>query len=315
MKAKKTISVVIPLYNKRSAIIRTMMSIVRQKRLPDEIIIVDDGSTDGSLEKAYEVLRSDEMKGMSYKVIEQDNSGVSVARNKGVDTSTSEFIAFLDADDEWMPEHLAEIEALAKAVPNAGILSTRHARMNSFGEPVAEPSALHHGFFGEVHNGLNIYRMGYGVLHTSSVAVSRAAWQRSGGFPAGERKSQDIHLWLRMLLSEAFAHSDRVTSIWHEEDTGVARRSGFVPAHFKYFLGSAPGRKYMLDPDLQRFIQENLIKHVAGHKVRRDDEVVLELLSLSRHLPLFAQFKVRAISVVPRRALLAIATLKRKLLK
>lgn len=307
MKSAVSIAVVIPLYNKRRVVARTIASVLRQTRSPEELVIVDDGSTDGSLEKALETLESALCNNICCKIIKQENAGVSVARNTGVNASTANYIAFLDADDEWMPNHLTEIQQLATAVPSAGILSTRHARLKARGDPVAEPSALPRGFFGKVENALSTYRKGYGVLHTSSIAVSREAWERSGGFPPCERKSQDIHLWLRLLLSEIFAHSDQLTAIWHEEETGVLLRGGVMPAHFSYFLGSEAGRATLSNSDLQAFLSTNLARHVGGHRLRRDDRVVAEMVRLSRCLPLHARLKIYAISVMPRKALAAIA--------
>lgn len=305
------VSAVIPLYNKANTIGRAVRSVFAQTRLPKALVVVDDGSSDGSLEACRAVL-AESPEGVACYLISQPNAGVSIARNKGAEAVRSDIIAFLDADDEWLPSHLAEIEHLAVAVPGAGILSTRHARLDPTGRPAPEPSALPPGFFGRVRNGLAAYRQGYGVLHTSTIAVSRAAWARSGGFPPGERKSQDIHLWLRLLLSETFAHSDRLTGIWHEEDTGIIRRNGSVPAHFSHFLGSDTGRESLSNPDLVAFLAVNLASHVGGHRLRRDDEVVAHMVHLSRSLPLRNRLKIRAISVMPRTVLAAISAWRQR---
>ena len=94
-----TITVVIPAYNSEKYIARAIDSVLTQTHKPDEIIVVDDGSTDNTSEIArkYEP---------SVKLIQQQNAGASVARNTGIEAATSEWIAFLDADDEWLPEKL-----------------------------------------------------------------------------------------------------------------------------------------------------------------------------------------------------------------
>lgn len=299
-------AVVVPLYNKRDTIGRSISSVIRQNRRPEELVIVDDGSTDGSAFAAREALDVAESSGIDVKLVEQTNAGVSVARNMGANATSARYIAFLDADDEWRPNHLLEIERLANSVPSAGILSTRHARLNQSGQPVPEPSALPLGFFGVVENGLAVYRQGYGVLHTSTIAVSREAWNRSGGFPVGERKSQDIHLWLRLLMSETFAHSDCVTGIWHEEDTGVILRTGAMPAHFSYFLGSDAGRSALANSDLRAFVVSNLRRHIAGHRMRGEHHVVSEMVRLSRCLPFMDRLSIAAVSMTPRPILEAI---------
>ncbi len=107
-KTDYTVSVVIPAYNVEKYIGRAIDSVLAQTRRPDEIIVVDDGSTDNTAE----VIRS---YGSKVCFIRQENAGASVARNTGVQAATSEWIAFLDADDEWLPEKLQlQIEHLKR---------------------------------------------------------------------------------------------------------------------------------------------------------------------------------------------------------
>jgi glycosyltransferase involved in cell wall biosynthesis len=106
-----TITVVIPAYNSEQYIARAIDSVLAQTYKPDEIIIVDDGSGDNT----SEIVRKYEP---SVKLIQQENAGASVARNTGIEAATSEWIAFLDSDDEWLPEKLQlQVEHL-KRNPN-----------------------------------------------------------------------------------------------------------------------------------------------------------------------------------------------------
>jgi len=95
-----SISVVIPAYNAGEFISRAIDSVLSQSRRPDEIIVVDDGSTDETRERIKKF-------GSQVRYIYQQNAGPSVARNKGIEAANSEWIAFLDADDEWLAERLA----------------------------------------------------------------------------------------------------------------------------------------------------------------------------------------------------------------
>ena len=112
------ISVVIPLYNKEKYIKNTIESVINQDFKDFEIIIVNDGSTDHSLEIAKQF----EQPGI--KIINQENQGVANARNKGVQYSNGEIIAFLDADDIWLSNHLREIYSLHQKFPKAGFFAT-----------------------------------------------------------------------------------------------------------------------------------------------------------------------------------------------
>ncbi|MHC5141971.1 MAG: glycosyltransferase family 2 protein, partial [Planctomycetota bacterium] len=93
------ISVVIPAYNAEKHIARAIESVLAQTRPADEVIVIDDGSSDATAE----VVRSF---GDKVIFIQQENAGASVARNAGIEAATSDWIAFLDADDEWLPNKL-----------------------------------------------------------------------------------------------------------------------------------------------------------------------------------------------------------------
>lgn len=306
-----SIAVVIPLYNKGGALERTLDSIASQSRLPDEIVIVDDGSTDDSLAIANAYVAR--MTGtIRCVVLSQSNSGVSVARNRGADSSTARYIAFLDADDEWLPDYLAEVERLAMTCPSASFLTIRHGK-RSGGSLVPEPCTLGSRHFGVVDDPLDHYRRGYGLIHTSAAVIRRDAWERSGGFPVGARKSQDIHLWLRLCLTETLAHSGRTLVVWHDDFSGVTRRRGVVPCHFSYFLGTHEGRRLAEDPALMAFLGTNMLAHIGGHRLANDEEVVRELLSLSKELPWRHRLLCEVAARAPRRAIRQAAAARRRL--
>ena len=105
------VSVVIPLYNKKNYIRRAIRSVMMQTIEDFEIIIIDDGSIDGSGDVVKTFLDS------RIRLIRQENQGVSVARNNGVSNSRADFIAFLDADDEWLPRQLEDLLRLRKKYP------------------------------------------------------------------------------------------------------------------------------------------------------------------------------------------------------
>ena len=92
-------SIIIPLYNKEDSVVSTVQSILHQSCADFEVIVVNDGSTDSSTERLAEI--SDKR----IRLIDQDNGGVSRARNVGIENATSDYIAFLDADDQWHPSH------------------------------------------------------------------------------------------------------------------------------------------------------------------------------------------------------------------
>jgi glycosyltransferase involved in cell wall biosynthesis len=98
-KSRLTVSVAIPCFNAQEFLHETLTSVLNQKLLPDEVIVIDDGSTDASAEIAGQF-------GDPVRVVRQRNQGESVARNRAFDEATGDLIAFLDADDIWKPEKI-----------------------------------------------------------------------------------------------------------------------------------------------------------------------------------------------------------------
>ena len=115
-----SVSIVIPLYNKGPHISRTIQSVLNQTEQNFEIIVVDGQSTD----EGPEIVKSFEDPRILF--FEQIGSGVSSARNEGISHSRSDFVAFLDADDEWMPDHLETLLRLRETYPEAGAYTTAY---------------------------------------------------------------------------------------------------------------------------------------------------------------------------------------------
>ena len=138
------ISIVIPLYNKAAVICRTMESVKQQIFSDFEILIVNDGSTDDSLSVLMDFLSENEaVFKNSVRLIEQENKGVSAARNQGIKEARGEIIAFLDADDEWLPDYLKTIAFLVEKYPECDIFGTAYSfKMNKKEKRAALKSAL-----------------------------------------------------------------------------------------------------------------------------------------------------------------------------
>lgn len=115
-------SVIIPLFNKAPYVIRALDSVFNQTNQDFEVIVVNDGSTDSG-----EVLVQEKY-GNRINLIKQKNSGVSSARNRGIEESTGEYIAFLDADDYWHFEYLASINQLILSYPELKIFGTSYSQ-------------------------------------------------------------------------------------------------------------------------------------------------------------------------------------------
>ena len=123
-KNKVLISVVIPLYNKRETIVNTLSTVMSQTSTYFEVIIVDDGSSDDSVQ-----LINDNFSDSRIRIISQTNAGVSVARNRGIEEAKGDWVAFLDADDEWLPTYLEHVAYAVLSSNDAQIiLSGRYSQ-------------------------------------------------------------------------------------------------------------------------------------------------------------------------------------------
>lgn len=126
MVQKKLVSVVIPTYNRQDSVIRAVKSVLAQTYKPLEVIIVDDCSTDNTVEMVKTAFESNSSV-VFYR--QEKNSGACAARNKGVQISKGEYVAFLDSDDEYLPEKLSKQIALLN-MRNADLCATDYIRID-----------------------------------------------------------------------------------------------------------------------------------------------------------------------------------------
>ena len=204
------ISVVIPLYNKRQTILHTLGSVLNQRSKPFEVVVVNDGSTDGS-EQLVEELRHP-----LVRLINQQNSGVSAARNKGIEVSLGDWIAFLDADDEWFPDYLETIEKLNGDYPEANVLGTAYLLKDYKGnrKKIKLNKIPFHGEQGILSNYFEVASCSHPPLCSSAVVVKKEALLRVGGFPAGIKSGEDLLTWAKLAVQNEIAYSLQPHSIF-----------------------------------------------------------------------------------------------------
>lgn len=215
------ISVVIPLYNKEQQIAKTLQTVLDQTYQNFEIVIVNDGSTDGSVE---EVLRISDSR---IRLVNQENGGVSAARNRGIDEAKGEYIAFLDADDIWAKDHLATFDSLIKCFPNSKARATSY---NLLQKGIYKDIRLNNipfeGIEGELHNYFEVASTSNPPVWSSAVCVDKELLKQIGGFPVGITSGEDLLTWARVALCTDFAYSTKVTATFNlgDQDIVVPRR-------------------------------------------------------------------------------------------
>jgi len=205
-----SITVVIPLYNKVNDIKKAIDSVFAQTKQPLEIIVIDDGSTDGGagVVAAIEDTR--------LHLICQRNAGVSVARNKGIKEAKGNLIAFLDADDEWKPSFLERILTLRVKFPKAGLYATSYQLKytEEMVIPNSVPSLPRHPWQGIISDYFEIAIGAYPVW-SSAVTIPKSIFYDVGFFPEGERLGEDQDMWVRIALQYDIAYTTEVCAIYH----------------------------------------------------------------------------------------------------
>ncbi len=194
-------SVVVPLYNKERHIVDAVESVLRQSYEKFEIIIVNDGSIDNSLNKLKVI--SDPR----VKIISQENAGVSAARNKGILNSRFDYIAFLDADDEWEPFYLQEISELINEFSDNGWYATGYA--------LKENGRLENLIPKELENKKKLvdffqYSIFNLLIHIDSTVIRKSSFEKVGFFPIGVTHGEDQDLFARLALKYPLAYSGKV---------------------------------------------------------------------------------------------------------
>ena len=218
-------SVIIPLYNKAPYIRKALESVLAQTYTDYELIIVDDGSTDGSFTIAKQFIderlkikgteeevrsyrlkvKGEENNGaetngyklspITYKLIRQANSGVSAARNAGVAQAHAEYIAFLDADDWWEPTYLERMAQLIEDYPEAGLYASNYY-YHKDGVNIIKVD-IPTGYFNYPKEYFKNFAM---PIWTGATMIPRKVYDEMGGFPLGIKLGEDFLLWVKIAL-------------------------------------------------------------------------------------------------------------------
>lgn len=242
MGSEPSVSVVIPAYNAAGFIEDTLETVAAQTWRDFEVVLVDDGSTDGTADAAERFLERAKLPG---RVVRQENKKIAGARNAGVRAARGEFIAFLDHDDAWYPERLAVAMEELKAHPEADLLCT-------------DENVTEKGRFLRVHRngpacGHMYERLLFqgNALSPSAVVVRRSKVLEVGGFREAPEFNtvEDYDLWMRLAKVCRMRFLPRVLGDYHFEERGASRRLVYhhtnlerlLQDHFRSYFGERPG--------------------------------------------------------------------------
>lgn len=303
--------------NKGPYIRNTLQSVLDQTFQNFEIIIVDGGSKDNG---PYIVRSFHDKRIIIFK---QNGTGVSTARNQGVAIAKANLIAFLDADDEWMPLHLETILKLTKKYPHAGAYSTAYkikeangsTRWAKYREIPTSP------WEGLIPNYFKSGALGEYPIWTSVVCIWKEIFSEVGGFPEGAWFGEDADLFGKIALKYPIAFSWYMGGIYHREAANRACDRQ-PPSEEEPFVKTA--RKAIKDnlvpPNqieyLNEYIAKKEILRAYNHLCTGDKKTAYKILKLQKTKYFrYKKINLLILAIIPNLLYQKISKLETKLIK
>tara|TARA_B100000780_G_scaffold274215_1_gene238906 strand:- start:656 stop:1456 length:801 start_codon:yes stop_codon:yes gene_type:complete len=197
-------SVIIPTYNSAKYVKRTLESVIDQTYPHYEIIVVDDGSDDNTVEIIYNYFEN--FNSISYKVLQQKNYGAGSARNRGIDNAKYDWIAFLDSDDLWNNNKLSDISDDINKNTNRNFFCHNECIIELDGGVTINNYSRNFDYSKSLVR--QLYQRNY--FSTSAVVVKKSVLLKHNGFNVSFRSAQDYEMWLRMSSDIKVKFVDRV---------------------------------------------------------------------------------------------------------
>lgn len=252
-------SVVIPLYNKERFVERAVESVLTQTWTNYEVVVVDDGSTDDGPSVVAKYL------GPKVRLIRQRNSGVSAARNRGIAEARMPWIAFLDADDEYLPTRLERCAEFIAKFPNIGAVYTGVVHRTFSGPAVLDSTRSSEGMVVDYLR-FSIDGPGRG-MYTSGVTVRADVFSSAGYFADGVKIGEDTDMWFRVGIVAEVGYIPAHLAIYHAIDGGSGWASAYCEEHpwvRSYIAWRASGR---IPPHRRRVAERYYRLFLLSHAV------------------------------------------------
>lgn len=296
-------SIVIPLYNKAKYIEETLKSVLNQNFSDYEIIVINDGSTDESVSKVLE------FKDSRIQLYNQENQGVSVARNLGIEKSEGKLIAFLDADDFWFPNHLEELAYLNHHFPNCGMYCSRYkikTAKNHYQIPYY--NGIENSYGGIVANYFFSNRP-FRITWTSCLAAPKEILKKSGGFTPSVTNGQDLELWTKIGISHKVAITNRITAIYNYDIPNSLAKKNIGTMRLMDFEQFKIAEQK--NPHLKKFLDLYRIEYGLKYKIAGAKTISLQLYGETDKKNI--KLKSKIVFQLPRKILLILLQLKQYL--
>ena len=279
------VSVIIPAYRSAATIGRALDSVIAQTVKPIEVIVVVDGLADETYQLALNYEKK--MGGISFIVLSQQRKGAGAARNKAISEARGKFIAFLDADDEWLPEKLEKTLSVHET-GNYAIVS--HNVWVSAGNGEIYIDCARHFNSASSDHFESVYRRGF--ISTSTTVANRQKVIEAGGFDETLAAAQDFDLWLSMLdnpVAGLFVFDEALTRNYLTEGSITSNTAQRLNCSLRVALRYVPHLK-----ERKKAVLTNLsFRVLAVHR-----EALTAYKDQKNYFSLFATFTMFPISLV-----------------
>jgi glycosyltransferase involved in cell wall biosynthesis len=292
------ISIVVPIYNKEIYLEKAFQSILAQTYTNFEVIVIDDGSTDKSLKTIKLFLKSYKQSTAQWRLVEQNNFGVSSTRNNGIRLSNFEYIAFLDADDWWAPDYLAKMKELIDKYPQAGIYGSSYYKVkNNHSTPAV--IGVESGFKDGIINYFEVYAKTLWMpLWTGATIIKKSVFEELHGFNPQLKLGEDFDLWARVAVKYPVAFLNKPLAYYNQDVDVNARAVGvrlYEPHEHMLFTAYSP--VLMANPDFiylrERLVLYGMLPYYAAEKNLEIVQSIIGSVSWNRHeLKYFVYYKL-----------------------
>ena len=240
-----TLSIIVPAYNAERTIVQTIASVQKQTFSDFELIVINDGSSDQTLQLLHSV--ADER----LRIFSYENGGVCVARNRGISHATGEFIAFIDADDLWTPDKLELQLAALQQHPKAGVAYSWTHFINEQGKPISASPPIF--FEGNVYAKLLVRDF---IYSGSNTLIRRQAIESVGEFDSACAGCGDWDYWLRLAARWPFVVVPKHQILYRRSSSSM---SSNIEKMKQQALISLEKAYRMAPPELQHLRNQSVI--------------------------------------------------------
>jgi len=284
-------SIIIPLYNKAAYIEKAIRSVMCQTYQEFEVIVVDDGSTDESFAQlsviSQQLSVEEPDKFIKIKIVQQENQGVSTARNNGVKLAKYDYIAFLDADDWWEPTFLREMKELIEKYPEAGIYASSYCKVKN-GLLTPAIIGVEKGFEDGLINYCQVYaKTMYMPLTSITSVLKKSVFESENGFKPKLKLGEDFDLWVRVALKYPVALLNKPLAYYNQDVELTNRAIGeklYEPDQHMLF---ADYSVFQSNPDFVKMFEMlavyGLLPYYLANKNKKEVQAILKTIHWGSH--------------------------------